>query len=176
MAILQISRIQLRRGLRSDLSSSTLTSAELGWAVDTRELYIGNGTLSEGSPLPGQSTRILTDLDLAGISGNGSAMLSTTLSANVSVPTLTTVIDSNFSSVIMSYSITRDLDERTGSMKIAMLSDGSAVAYEDDYVETNNLGITLIPNTTITANSLSMTYTSSSGNPAILTYNSISFI
>jgi len=176
MAILQISRIQLRRGLRADLGSSTLSSAELGWAVDTRELYIGNGTLSEGSPLPGKSTRILTDLDLASITGNAATMLSTTLAGNVSVPTMTTIIDNSFSSVIMGYSIKRDLDERTGSMKIAILTDGSSVLYEDDYVETNNVGITLIPNTTVISNSLSMLYTSSPGNPAILTYNSIEFV
>jgi hypothetical protein len=43
MAIVQISRIQHRRGLQQDLPN--LASAELGWSLDERRLYIGNGTL-----------------------------------------------------------------------------------------------------------------------------------
>ena len=57
MAVVQISRIQARRGLEQDLPQ--LASAELGWSVDTRKLYIGNGTLVEGAPTEGV-TEILT--------------------------------------------------------------------------------------------------------------------
>jgi hypothetical protein len=57
MAVLQISRIQVRRGLQEDLPQ--LSSAELGWANDTRQLFIGNGTLTEGTPVLG-NTEILT--------------------------------------------------------------------------------------------------------------------
>lgn len=57
MAIIQISRIQHRRGLQQDLPS--LASAELGWSLDSQKLYIGNGTLSEGAPVEGV-TEILT--------------------------------------------------------------------------------------------------------------------
>jgi hypothetical protein len=58
MAIIQISRIQHRRGLQQDLPN--LSSAELGWSVDARRLFIGNGTLSEGAPVEGR-TEILTE-------------------------------------------------------------------------------------------------------------------
>lgn len=58
MAILQISRIQSRRGLQEDLPNP-LASAELGWCLDTRRLYIGNGDTSEGAPQIG-NTEILT--------------------------------------------------------------------------------------------------------------------
>jgi hypothetical protein len=58
MAIVQISRIQHRRGLDQDLPN--LSSAEFGWAVDTQKLYIGNGTLLEGAPVEGVS-EILTE-------------------------------------------------------------------------------------------------------------------
>jgi hypothetical protein len=58
MAIVQISRIQHRRGLDQDLPN--LSSAEFGWAVDTQKLYIGNGTLLEGAPNEGVS-EILTE-------------------------------------------------------------------------------------------------------------------
>ena len=66
MAIVQISRIQHRKGLQQDLPN--LASAELGWAVDSRKLYIGNGTIAEGAPEIGV-TEILTQYsDLLNIS------------------------------------------------------------------------------------------------------------
>ena len=59
MAILQISRITQRKGLAQDLPDP-LAGAELGWAVDTRQLFIGNGELTEGAPVVG-NTEILTE-------------------------------------------------------------------------------------------------------------------
>ena len=63
MAIVQISRIQVRRG-QNNVGSGIpqLAGGEFGWAVDTRELYIGNGSVSEGSPAVGNS-KILTEHD-----------------------------------------------------------------------------------------------------------------
>ena len=57
MAVIQISRVQVRRGLAQDLPQ--LAGGELGWAVDERRLYIGNGTTNEGAPNIG-NTEILT--------------------------------------------------------------------------------------------------------------------
>jgi hypothetical protein len=57
MSIIQISRIQVRRGLQEDLPQ--LASGEFGWSVDTQRLWIGNGTLVEGAPQIG-NTEILT--------------------------------------------------------------------------------------------------------------------
>lgn len=66
MAVIQISRIQHRRGKEQDFPQ--LASAELGWSLDTRRLFIGNGTILEGAPTEG-ATEILTEysniLDLA---------------------------------------------------------------------------------------------------------------
>lgn len=53
MAITSISRMQQRRGLRSDLPLN-LAEAEFGWCLDTQELFIGNG------PGYGGNTQILT--------------------------------------------------------------------------------------------------------------------
>ena len=58
MAIVQISQITNRLGLNIDLPQ--LAGAELGWSTDTRQLYIGNGTLAEGAPVIG-NTEILTE-------------------------------------------------------------------------------------------------------------------
>lgn len=60
MAIVQISRITNRKGLEEDLPQP-LAPAELGWAVDTRQLYIGPGTLAEGSPDEYNNVEILTE-------------------------------------------------------------------------------------------------------------------
>jgi hypothetical protein len=59
VAIVQISRITQRKGLAIDLPEP-LAGAELGWATDTRRLYIGNGTLQEGAPVVG-NTEVLTE-------------------------------------------------------------------------------------------------------------------
>jgi len=58
MAVVQISRIQHRRGLSDDLPQ--LTSAELGWVINQRKLYIGNGSAVEGAPTIG-NTEVLTE-------------------------------------------------------------------------------------------------------------------
>ncbi len=58
MAIVQISRITNRKGLQENLPQ--LAGAELGWSIDERRLYIGNGTLEEGAPIIG-NTEILTE-------------------------------------------------------------------------------------------------------------------
>jgi len=60
VAIVQISRITNRKGLEEDLPQP-LAPAELGWAVDTRQLYIGPGTLAEGSPDEYNNVEILTE-------------------------------------------------------------------------------------------------------------------
>lgn len=58
MAIKQISRITHRKGLNENLPQ--LAGAELGWALDQRKLYIGNGKVAEGAPTVG-NTEILTE-------------------------------------------------------------------------------------------------------------------
>jgi len=70
MAVVQISRIQVRRGKKNaGTGLPQLASGEIAWAIDAQELYIGNGAVSEGAPEV-NNTRILTEhdnlLDLAG--------------------------------------------------------------------------------------------------------------
>ena len=64
MAVVQISKIQVRRGRKNSVSGTipTLSSAEFAWAVDTQELFIGNGSVAEGAPYVG-NTKILTEHD-----------------------------------------------------------------------------------------------------------------
>lgn len=63
MAVVQISRIQIRRGRKnSGTGLPQLSSGELGWAVDSQELFIGNGAVSEGAPYVG-NTKLLSEHD-----------------------------------------------------------------------------------------------------------------
>ena len=63
MAVVQISKIQIRRGQKNVGSGiPQLSSGELGWAIDSQELYVGNGAVSEGSPKVG-NTKVLTEHD-----------------------------------------------------------------------------------------------------------------
>jgi|TARA_B110000285_G_scaffold80548_1_gene92953 hypothetical protein len=63
MAVVSISRIQVRRGQKNVGSGlPQLASGEFGWAVDSQELYIGNGAVSEGSPFVG-NTKMLSQHD-----------------------------------------------------------------------------------------------------------------
>lgn len=68
MAVVQISRIQVRRGRKNTSGIPQLSSGEMGWAVDTQQLYIGNGAVAEGAPYVG-NTEVLTEhsnlLDIA---------------------------------------------------------------------------------------------------------------
>ena len=57
MPIKQISKISVRSGLQQDLP--LLSTGELGWAIDSQKLFIGNGTVAEGAPFAG-NTEILT--------------------------------------------------------------------------------------------------------------------
>jgi hypothetical protein len=63
MAVVQISKIQVRRGQKnSGIGVPQLSSAEFAWAVDSQELFIGNGSVAEGAPAVG-NTKILTEHD-----------------------------------------------------------------------------------------------------------------
>lgn len=60
MAVVQISKIQVRRGRKNQTNMPQLSGGEFGWAVDTQQLYIGNGSVSEGAPYVG-NTEVLTE-------------------------------------------------------------------------------------------------------------------
>jgi len=64
--IVSISRIQHRQGLQEELPQ--LAPGELGWAIDSRRLYIGNGTVDAGAPpayTSPNNTEILTEWSVA---------------------------------------------------------------------------------------------------------------
>ena len=74
MAIVQISRITSRIGLKENLPQY-LAGGEFGWSADTQQLYIGNGRTGappsgDGAPFIG-NTEILTEhSDILNIAGS----------------------------------------------------------------------------------------------------------
>jgi hypothetical protein len=50
MAVIQISKIQIRRGQTAEQGMPRLASGEMGWSVDEQRLFIGSGSVAEGAP------------------------------------------------------------------------------------------------------------------------------
>jgi hypothetical protein len=60
MAVIQISKIQQRRGQTAQTNFPQLSSGEFGWSIDQQQLFIGNGSVAEGAPAVG-NTQIITE-------------------------------------------------------------------------------------------------------------------
>jgi hypothetical protein len=135
MAIVQISQIKHRHGVQSDLPQ--LATAELGWSIDTRKLYIGNGTLGEGAPEIG-NTEILTEhsnlpnytVYSQGVSDGSTANL---------VSGITTI---NQPAMYIQYAAVRNNDSRVGWIKIARNFANTAIySIDEEYTESANIGM-----------------------------------
>jgi len=139
MAIVQISQIKHRHGVQTDLPQ--LATAELGWSVDTRKLYIGNGTLSEGAPEVG-NTEILTEHSNIPNYTVYTQGISPGTTANLNYG----IVDYNKPAVYIQYAVIRDNDARTGWFKLAWnrgnVAAPGAISYDEEYTETANIGMT----------------------------------
>ena len=118
MAVVQISRIQVRRGQKNTTGLPQLASGELAWAVDTQELYIGNGSVAEGAPAVG-NTKILTQQDL--ITDNNILNL-LQYQYKIQDPSIITGVDSNHP---VMRSIQLRLDDRVSAIEFGAVPDGS---------------------------------------------------
>ena len=185
MAIVQISRIQHRRGLDADLPN--LASAELGWSVDTRKLYIGNGTIEEGAPSLGK-TEILTQYSILDFESSYTANIlalqsnvvlinsnivsltnrvttleagtlsyvSKSLSAGASNNQITTITSNN---AVIDYTLSQGSTVRTGSITVS--NSNSIVSFNEDYTETGITDIVFSMNANVTTANLNYTSTNS---------------
>jgi len=78
MPVIEIAKVQIRRGQENQTGMPQLDSGEFGWAEDTEHLYIGK-RIVDGA-VDDSNTRILTENDLVNIFGliaPGSAVAST---------------------------------------------------------------------------------------------------
>lgn len=136
MAIVQISQIKHRHGLEENLPQ--LATGELGWSVDTRKLYIGNGTLSEGAPEVG-NTEILTEYSNIPNYTVYTLGLTPGQSSNLTAAITTTTKPALY----IQYAIVRQNESRVGWVKLATeLSNVANVTYDEEYSETSNVGVT----------------------------------
>jgi hypothetical protein len=162
MAIVQISQVKHRRGLQEDLPQ--LASAELGWSIDTRRLFIGNGGLDEGAPETG-NTEILTEYsNIPGVTSYTQTLDDNT--ANVAVANM--VFDSTEPGVMLDYRIDRAGNVRVGSLRISQLLTN--LGWDEEYTETNDIGITFNVYTISSTYAQVTATTSSTGVDANLTF------
>jgi hypothetical protein len=194
MAVIQISKIQVRRGFQENLPQ--LGSGELGWSIDARRLFIGNGTLSEGAPEIG-NTEILTiyspigaalgnlaviENEIIAITANvaqlqGNAYSNSTLITlydSVASPTSTALALNATTTNLVNYSIIRGTSSRVGIMKVTAYS--GSVVFEDDYSETADTGILLSFQASGGVATMYYTSTNQSGVTAAFKYNLKTFI
>lgn len=172
MAIVQISKIQNRRGLQQDLPQ--LAAGEIGWSIDARKIYIGNGTLDDGAPIEGH-TEILTEFSIIdftqGLLSNVDALASnvTVLQGNIvtinseilalqtgsftsNIISLTAGTSGNIAGIPASnatifYTMNQGTQQRTGT--ITMTRYGTSISYDEEYSTTGTTDCAL----TMTANS-----------------------
>lgn len=171
MAIVQISRITHRRGLQQDLPQ--LAPGELGWCLDSRLLFIGNGTLEEGSPAIG-NTEVLTEFsNIKRIVENASGpflynIATTRVLLDNQGDGVTATIDTGFvfpnsaKTIRMEYQILRNSQYRFGCMDISLTAGN--IQYSDNYIEPVNLGVILAPVAVGGTNRIYYTTTSTGNN------------
>ena len=138
MAIVQISQIKHRRGTNENLPQ--LASAELGWSVDTQQLYIGNGTLAEGAPEIG-NTEILTmaSVERGDIPGIPAVITANLVNDSTNVAITGSSISATQLGATVNYTVTRNYNARTGTIRVG--HNGTTVATDEEYSETADVGV-----------------------------------
>ncbi len=166
MAIVQLSRITNRKGFQQDLPQ--LAPGELGWCLDTRLLFIGNGLLEEGSPAIG-NTEVLTEFsDIKRLIEQVDGPIQFNIAgvhvlADAEGDGINPLTDSGFAfpaaatGVKLEYQIRRNGLTRMGYMDISFNSTG--IFYSDNYIEPLPLGIVIAPVTSFGAKRLFYTTT-----------------
>lgn len=185
MAVTQISKIQIRRGLQENLPQ--LSSAEMGWSVDEQRLFIGNGTLAEGAPVTG-ITEVLTtksiynelalvealEANVATLTSEVAiveaevalvtatfAVQSITLADNKLTATNTAVLLSSLTSQTLDYTIVRGTTSRVGTIQVTQ--GLGTPSFQDDYAETASTGVVIgFASNVSNVSNVTMTYTTTS--------------
>ena len=185
MAIVQVSRITNRKGLAENVPQ--LAGAELGWAIDERRLFIGNGTLQEGAPIIG-NTEVLTEYSDV-FSGRtqfsfGDYIVNAGTSVTIEDNTTGTffTIDANaIPAFEVKYMIRRGTYTQTGTYNVVASTDGTGgnLAYQDYPLTTGNPTYNVDPgvafNISETASTISFGYTSTSTGVTGTLYYTVSY-
>lgn len=180
MAVIQISKIQVRRGLQEELPQ--LSSGELGYSTDQRRLWIGNGVLGSPDYAPEiGNTEILTIYSPVGAALSNIAVLE----ANVAdirndVTELQAVVGTSVTQVELGnitaspqtaftiigtvptsfdYRINKGTSNRIGKLTISTQSND--VFLQDEFVESSLTGINL--SATVSSGNIVIKYASPTG-------------
>jgi len=181
VAIVQVSRITNRKGLAENVPQ--LAGAELGWAIDERRLFIGNGTLQEGAPVIG-NTEVLTEYSDV-FSGRTqfsfgdyivNAGTTATLDNNATTQTVFTIDANTIPAFEVKYMIRRGVYTRTGTYIVVGSTDGTGgtlTTSDANAVQNGSTGVTF----TVTESASTITFAYSSTNTGITgtLYYSISY-
>jgi len=181
VAIVQVSRITNRKGLAENVPQ--LAGAELGWAIDERRLFIGNGTLQEGAPVIG-NTEVLTEYSDV-FTGRTqfsfgdyivNAGTTATLDNNATTETVFTIDADSIPAFEVKYMIRRGVFTRTGTFIVVGSTDGTGgtlTTSDADAVQNGSTGVTF----TVTESASTITFAYSSTNTGVTgtLYYSISY-
>ena len=181
MAIVQVSRITNRKGLAENVPQ--LAGAELGWAIDQRRLFIGNGTLQEGAPIIG-NTEVLTEYSDV-FSGRTqfsfgdyivNAGTTATLNNNATTQTVFTIDANSIPAFEVKYMIRRGVYTRTGTYIVVGSTDGTSgtlTTSDANPVQNGSTGVTF----TVTESASTITFAYSTTNTGVTgtLYYSISY-
>jgi hypothetical protein len=181
VAIVQVSRITNRKGLAENVPQ--LAGAELGWAIDERRLFIGNGTLEEGAPIIG-NTEVLTEYSdvFAGRTQFSfgdyvvNAGTTATLDNNATTETVFTIDANSIPAFEVKYMIRRGVYTRTGTYIVVGSTDGTSgtlTTSDANPVQNGSTGVTF----TVTESASTITFAYSSTNTGVTgtLYYSISY-
>jgi hypothetical protein len=180
MAITQISKLQVRRGLQQDLPQ--LSPGEFGWSTDQLRLFIGNE--ANVSPTAG-TTEILTQYSIinytnslgSNVANNTANIailqqevmalggLPTTVSFGTSTSGIVTTTAANNATI--NYTLTQGTKQRTGTFRLSYVKSTGTVQFDEEYDETavTDIAFTATANTSMvafnwtTATATSMQYT-----------------
>jgi hypothetical protein len=181
VAIVQVSRITNRKGLAENVPQ--LAGAELGWAIDERRLFIGNGTLQEGAPVIG-NTEVLTEYSDV-FSGRTqfsfgdyivNAGTTATLNNNATTQTVFTIDANSIPAFEVKYMIRRGVYTRTGTYIVVGSTDGTSgtlTTSDANPVQNGSTGVTF----TVTESASTVTFAYSTTNTGVTgtLYYSISY-
>ena len=181
MAIVQVSRITNRKGLAENVPQ--LAGAELGWAIDERRLFIGNGTLQEGAPVIG-NTEVLTEYSDVFLGRTQfsfgdyivNAGTTATLDNNATTQTVFTIDANSIPAFEVKYMIRRGVYTRTGTYIVVGSTDGTSgtlTTSDANPVQNGSTGVTF----TVSESASTITFAYSTTNTGVTgtLYYSISY-
>ena len=181
MAIVQVSRITNRKGLAENVPQ--LAGAELGWAIDERRLFIGNGTLQEGAPVIG-NTEVLTEYSDVFLGRTQfsfgdyivNAGTTATLANNATTETVFTIDADSIPAFEVKYMIRRGVFTRTGTFIVVGSTDGTGgtlTTADALPLENGSTGVTFT--VTESASTITFAYSSTTTGVTGTLYYSISY-